>query len=61
MDSNLDLPQWMKDTKGGKRTSAYSAPAAKKRKTKKTSPTEGNVTTGGMIKKGKRKAYLDSL
>ena len=55
MNSNNDLPQWMKDTKGGKRTSAYSA-----KKTKKA-PSKGNVTRGGMVKGGKRKAYLDSL
>lgn len=31
MDSNLELPAWMGKTKGGKRTSAYTAPAAKKK------------------------------
>jgi len=55
MNSNNDLPAWMAKTKPGKRTSAYS------KKKKKASPTKGSVSSGGMVKKGKRKAYLDSL
>ena len=41
MNSNNELPAWMEMTKGGKRTSAYSAPAAKKKKkpTSKRRPT----------------------
>lgn len=38
MNSNNALPAWMSMTKGGKRTSAYSAPAAKKKAKKKTRP-----------------------
>lgn len=47
---NPDLEDAMKG-KGGKR------PVAKKAAPKK----KGNVTDGGMIAKGRRKAYLDSL
>lgn len=52
---NSNLPAWMSQTKPGSRESAYT------NKKKKKKATKGNVTEGGMIKSGKRKAYLDSL
>ena len=35
MNSNNELPAWMGMTKGGKRTSAYTAKAAPKKKSRK--------------------------
>lgn len=55
MNSNNKLPAWMSKTKPGKRTSEYTA------KPKKKQSSNGNTTSGGMVKSGKRKAYLDSL
>jgi len=43
MNSNNELPAWMEMTKGGKRTSAYSAPAAKKKVKKKTRPRKEQI------------------